>query len=596
MATASVILIAGGLACAVLAAIPFDVIQPLGRHIRRADDLTPERHRRLVQVSVAFALFGMTAGVLLWRRRNDAAASLRSLLRDFGTALRRAPAAMRSWGLCVWALITLGIGLRAMHLNDSMAYDEAYTFNNLARQSLIVGIADYNSTNNHLLNTLLMHCSWRLFGDAEWALRLPVFVIGGLLLPLLWIWSSRWVGRPIAAVTLALAAVSPFLITYSTDARGYIMVTAAAIALDDAAARWFDPKASRSLAWLQSVLAAALGLCAMPIGLYAIASVAAWVIARTAFRLDRHHVVGFGMPPTQGADAPRSPVSVLGEAISASRWPLLTGLLVFCLIVGGMYSPAYVFRGSRAMHDPILQPVSVVAQTKAQWQSLAGAWEWWTTGVPPAWAWTIGLVLGVVCFRSTWADRVRWLALPASMLVLHLAGQVAPPPRVFIVLLPWIALLTAAGWVTGVSSRGRYASRASLILATIVAIGGTVYAATHPVLIFPKERASFRSVREAMVELKGRIEKEPNRKHRLIAPLPCDLPSIFYRDRESIPVEINGQPAADEVVWLLAREGETPEDVLRTPLIDLPDVAAGRAPFEPVAKLETLDLFRSPPP
>jgi hypothetical protein len=235
-----------------------------------------------------------------------------------------------------------------------------------------------------------------------------------------------------------------------------------------------------------------------------------------------------------------------------------------------------------------------MAQTKAQWQGFVGAWEWWTTGFPPGWAWGVGLVLGAVFYRSTWADRVRWLALPMSMLVLHLVGQVAPPPRVFIVLLPWIALLVAAGWVTGISSRGRYARTASLVLATIVGIGGTAYSVTHPVLIFPKERASFRSVREAMVELKGRIAAEAGGKHRLFAPLPCDLPSIFYRDRESIPVEINGKPAAEEVVWLLAREGETPEDVLKTPLIDLPEVAAGRAPFEQVAKFRTLYLFRSP--
>jgi len=581
----AVMLIAGGLACAVLAAVPLHVLQPLGQHIRRADDVTPERHHRLVHVCLAAAALGITSGVLLWRRRNPAAEWLLQLENDFTRAASEAPAAARSWGLMVWGLVLLGIALRAMHLNDSMAYDEAYTFHNLASQSLVVGIADYTSTNNHLLNTLLMHVSWRMFGDAEWALRLPVFLIGVLFLPLVWIWSSRWLGRPVGTVTLALAAVSPFLITYSTDARGYIMVTAAALALDDAMARFFATRASRPLAWVQAVLAAALGLCAMPIMLYALVAVGGWVVLRM--------VLGLTDPVKFEVEAARSPASL--EKPGFWVWRVVAGALLFCGIVGAMYAPAYVFRGNRAMRDQILKPIPLAEQPQAQWQSLAGAWDWWTTGFPPAWTWLAGIVLGVLLFRWTRADRVRWLALPVSMIVLHLLGHVAPPPRVYIILLPFVALLAAAGWVTGVSSRGRYSRIAAPILAAIVAIGGTAYDLTHPVLIFPRERASFRSVREAMAALKVRTATEPGLRHRLIAPLPCDLPAIFYRDREGIDVEINGAPQPGEVVWLLGREGETPEEVLRTPLIDLPELAAQRPPFREAARLETLTLYRSAP-
>jgi len=304
-------------------------------------------------------------------------------------------------------------------------------------------------------------------------------------------------------------------------------------------------------------------------------------------RLDRPAIVGVGVS--------RSTASLEKPGFDAFRWPLISGGLLFCLIVGAMYAPAYIFRGRAAMHDQILKPVTLVEQASAQWQGLLGAWEWWTTGFPPAWVWGTGLVLGALLFRSTWADRVRWLALPVSMLGLHLVGQVAPPPRVFIILLPSIAMLAAAGWGVGASSRGRYADRVCGILAAIVAIGGTAYAFTHPVLIYPQERTSFRSVREAMLDLKPRIAADAAHSHRLIAPLPCDLPSIFYRDREGITVQVNGAPHANEVVWLLSRHGETPEDVLKTPLVNLPNVAGQRAPFEEVAKLETLILYRSAP-
>ncbi|WP_145030228.1 glycosyltransferase family 39 protein [Caulifigura coniformis] len=598
VAIVAVALITAAVACALLAAVPFDVIRPLGGAIRRVEDVTAERHARMIQVCLAYATGCGLSAVLLWRRRKEAAHWIAEAAQEFAAAVGRLPATLGSWGILVWVLFALGLGLRGMHLNDSMAYDESYTFNNLARQSLIVGIADYNSTNNHLLNTLLMHFSWRVFGDAEWALRLPVFVVGTLLLPLLWIWGSRWAGRPTAIVALALAAVSPLLTTYSADARGYILVTAAVLALDDAASRLFESGASKRLAWLQIVLAASFGLCAMPIMLYALVSVAGWVTVRTLFRLDRPVAPGVyrgDLEPSPSRGKPSVAASVFGNALMTHRWPLIAGGLTFCLIVGTMYAPAYIFRGGSAMRDKILEPISLANQLAAQWSSLRGGWEWCTAGFPPGWAWMTGVILGVLFFRSTGADRIRWLALPVSMLLLHLLGQVAPPPRVYIILLPFAALLASAGWVATLSRRKQHVALAGVILACIVAIGGTVYAATHPVLIFPAERTSFVSTRESMLELKSQIAADSSHPHRLIAPLPCDLPSIYYRDREHIPVEINGTPKPDDVLWLLARHGESPSQVLTSPLINLPNEEAHRPPFEKVATFRTLVLYRSPP-
>jgi len=591
-------LIAAAVICAAVAAIPFDVIQPLGRAIRRVEDVTAERHARMIQVCLAYAAGCGLGGVLLWRRRTQAAGWLVEATRDSSDALGRLPAALRSWGILVWVLFAVGVALRGMHLNDSMAYDESYTFNNLARQSLVVGIADYNSTNNHLLNTMLMHVSWKLFGEAEWALRLPVFLVGSLLLALVWIWGSRWVGRPTAIVAVALAAVSPLLITYSTDARGYILVTFAVLALDDAASRLFDTRSSKPLAWLQIVLAAALGLCAMPIMLYALVSVTGWTIVRIAFQLDRTAAPGVHpdeLEPAPSRWKPSVAASVLNNSLKMNRWSLIAGGLAFCLIVGTMYAPAYIFRGASAMRDRILEPIPLANQFTAQWSSFRGGWEWWTTGFPPSWAWMTGVVLGLLFFRSTGADRVRWLALPISMLLLHLVGQVAPPPRVYIILLPFAALLASAGWVATLSRRNQQAAVAGAVLSCIVAIGGTVYAVTHPVLIYPAERTSFVSTREALQELKSRIAADRSHAHRLIAPLPCDLPSIFYREREHIPVEINGTPKPDEVLWLLARHDESPSQVLASPLINLPNEEAHRPPFEKVATFRTLDLYHSAP-
>ncbi len=581
-----------------VAAVPFSVLRPLGELVRRVDDVTPDRHARLIHVCLALAAWNAAAGALLWRRRNEAAGWLSQLTVDARSAWSRLPGAIADGGWAPWIVAAIGVALRAMHLNDSMAYDESYTFVNLARQPVYVGIADYTSTNNHLLNTLLMHGSWRFFGDAEWALRLPVFVVGSLFPLLVWVWAKRWLGKPIGLIAMALVAVSPFLVTYSTDARGYMLVAFAAIALDDAAARLFDPRSSRPLAMLQLVLAAALGLCAMPIMLYALVAVAGWMLLWSGYEM--------GSELATGMRAARTPASLekpgffaaaarVRSSLAHNRWPLLAGLLAFCGIVGLMYAPAYIFRGTRAMQDQILEKVSLADQARAQWDSLRGAWDWWTTGFPPAWAWGLGLSLAVLFFRSTRADRIRWAALPVSMLMLHLVGQVAPPPRVYILVLPHVAVAAAAGWIALASRRGPGAAAAGIALSAGVLIGGSVYAMTHPVLIYPAERTSFVSVREALLELKRRLALDTQHPHRLIAPLPCDLPSVFYREREGIAVEVNGEPRPGEVVWLLTRHGETPDEVLRSPLIQLPDLTGQRPPFEQVATFQTLILHRSPP-
>lgn len=78
------------------------------------------------------------------------------------------------------------------------------------------------------LHTLAVHASWRAFGDAEWALRLPAAVAGVLTVPAMaWV-AARWLGRETAAPAAWLAAFSPFLVRYAQESRGYAWVMLAA--------------------------------------------------------------------------------------------------------------------------------------------------------------------------------------------------------------------------------------------------------------------------------------------------------------------------------------------------------------------------------
>jgi uncharacterized membrane protein len=78
------------------------------------------------------------------------------------------------------------------------------------------------SANNHLLNTWLMKCSVNLFGESEFALRLPnvlaagvYFFASGALLEKLF--EKRW---QIVLAFLVLT-LNPFILDFFCVARGY---------------------------------------------------------------------------------------------------------------------------------------------------------------------------------------------------------------------------------------------------------------------------------------------------------------------------------------------------------------------------------------
>ncbi|HSG68999.1 MAG TPA: hypothetical protein VLA12_01215, partial [Planctomycetaceae bacterium] len=84
--------------------------------------------------------------------------------------------------------------------------------------------------------------------------------------------------------------------------------------------------------------------------------------------------------------------------------------------------------------------------------------------------------------------------------------------------------------------------------------------------------------------------------HRLFAPLPCDVPSIYYMDKLGFRIPVNGEPLPSEALWLLTRPEQTPADTLSTPLIGLSDQLDNLGPWEVVARFDTLVLSRSTRP
>jgi len=550
--------------------------------VRRADDVTAERVFRLRGVGVCLgAGFGILA-IYAWRRRDVLIRSLgqaRQELRDF-------PAEAAPWWdslsisnrISYLLIVATGAALRLNYLNTPMAYDEAYSFTNFARRPLIEALSDYNNTNNHLLNTFFMHVMYRLFGQQEWALRLPVLIAGVVLVIVSFPWARARIGAAPALVATALLAGSPMMIDYSVNARGYTFLALFAMLLDACFLRIALANAvgPRAATWFSAGMCIWLGFFAMPTFFHPLAGLVVW------FAQDGRR----------------------------ARWPRLLPLIV-CLAGAGLavvctYAPAFVFRGALAWQNDFVQPLPL-AKWAAEFPTAVwgGIERWIAGGVPGA----IVIVLawgGIVAWiRRSFDDHasLTWggLAITSMLLVpLVLMGlqRVAPPPRLFFFQAPWFYLLAATGFGYAVGLLQRLKAPvpgdgAMRFAAYAALAAGVWFAFENPILREPHQREFGIGSVPAALQRAAVLTRDDGGPTRLYAPLPCDHPAIFYSSKFQAPVEINGPPRAGERLFLLARPGDKPAATLRDVVVRQEDLIAAIPEWRIVAEFAELTLWEA---
>lgn len=603
--------------------VPLSWLRPLGDLVRRPGDVTPERYTRYLHVCWTFALGCLLLGWAARRGRLPLARFLDQLLRDIRACVSRqhsvrAPRLLRKESgarglrradIVLLALVILvGIAVRLAFLHRPVAYDEAYSFVNFARRPWYEAVSDYNSTNNHLFNTLLMHWSYRIWGQQEWALRLGPCVFGVLLLLCCYLWGNSRLGRGPALLTTALAAASPLLISYSVNARGYIYVAACAVLLDWLLEELHQGRPRPALRWCGAWLATVVGLWAMPIMVYPLAGIVGWFVLVpliepvTRFRPPGVTIAARAAARWPGADRSDAPVSstlehaALGPGHPVGCRARLRRMLLFlglaALATMALYAPAYIFRGVLAFQHPFVLPVGfgeVLRTTPTAWWDAVG---WWTAGAIPKSIWLAAFVVGTASLIRQ-RDRLLMLGFPfVATAGMMLAQQVAPPPRIFLVLAPWFYLLTAQGlavaaqWVL----RSPWASR--LITVGILMAAGW-YAALNPLLFNAPDRRLYADVEDVVLSVGRERNRRPDEPIRLIVPLPCDLPAIYYLLQHDTPIPVNGVPLPEETVWLVSPVGHSPDDTLRAGNVNLAGWSNRLSPWRKQQDFQQLTLWVS---
>jgi uncharacterized membrane protein len=313
-----------------------------------------------------------------------------------------------------------------MDINQSIAYDEAYTFIHFASRAFKHILADYSAPNNHIFHTILVGIVYRLFGGQPWALRLPAFTAGILMIPAMYITARRFFSSSQSLAASALIAVTHSFINYSVNARGYTLLFLLTLLLTNFAGILVTRQSKAAL--IAFVLTAALGFYTIPIFLYPMAGISLWVfgtylVAREPWQSKYHKLAVF-----------------LGIC-------LLSVLLTILL-----YSPVIIFGSglSSLVGNEIVKPLNWSTFLENLDPRMLKAWNKWMMGVNP----TIenlfsgGFLLSLLLYRKVSDQKLPlqiFLALGAASLVV--LQRVTPLPRIWLYLEVFYLMFAAAGLV-----------------------------------------------------------------------------------------------------------------------------------------------------
>jgi 4-amino-4-deoxy-L-arabinose transferase-like glycosyltransferase len=324
-------------------------------------------------------------------------------------------------------LITLiGFSLRIIDLNQSIAYDEAYTFIHFASREFKHILADYSAPNNHIFHTILVGIAYRLFGGQAWVLRLPAFFAGLLMIPAMYIAARRFFSAHQSLAAAGLAAITPLFVNYSVNGRGYTMLVLFALLLANFAGILVTRQSKPAL--IAFILTAALGFYTIPIFLYPMAGISLWVVATYLFAKESWQ------------NKRRKLGLFLGACLTA-------GFLTFVL-----YSPVIFFGSglSSIIGNEIVKSLSWSTFLENLDPRIIKAWNKWMIGISPVVEYLFlgGFVVSLLFYRKVSNQKLPLqVFLALAVVVLLTLQRVSPLPRLWIYLEAFYLMFVAAGLI-----------------------------------------------------------------------------------------------------------------------------------------------------
>jgi hypothetical protein len=452
--------------------------------------------------------------------------------------------------VAVLVIMMLAVIYRLEHIYSSLHHDEAYTYVAFAR-SLFAAIADYHLPNNHVFHSILVYFSTKIFGIQPWAVRLPAFTAGVLLVPAAYWLAKRLYDRWTALGAALLVAWFPPLIAYSNNARGYTILalfTLLTLALGD-----IVRKEKNLFVWGLISLLSALGLYTVPVMLFPFGVLFVWLFLENQVE---------GVAVSGQSNGP-GPYRTKWEFI----WHWLAAGLGAAVLTLLFYTPILVFTGPQELFaNGYVAPLPWAELLETLSHRFAETWAEWTFRVPLtvlllfAAGWTLSLLF----HRRLSTTRVP-LQLAALLWIIGLLILQRPDAwtKVWVFLQPLILIWAAAG-ILGLLQKVHLKLALGLSVAVIVfglALFGGIWQAARIVPQLPGLWAARGDEENAVLFVQSQLQESDL----IVVAPPDDAPVWYYSELHGIPsVRFDLRKLAFERALVLVDpvEGQTPASVV----------------------------------
>ena len=358
----------------------------------------------------------------------EARATLGSAMEPERTAAEEKTAPPRSVLAEIPQIISVGIltliggGLRLAFLFQPPRYDEMTTFFAYACNSAPMALTKNNPPCNPLFHSLLVNASSRIFGDVEWAIRLPAFIAGVLLIPLTYLVFRKLYNKWVGMIAAMLVTPSSILIAYSTNARGLMLQAAFFLVLILLAIRVKQRKSTWG--WAGIVAVGTLSFFTLPTTLYFFGAVVLWLA-----------------------------ISAFLDDIKENRKTFLLKLSASVVITGVfsavLYIPVIVRSGLESVtSNPMVKSLPFDYFLRGSARLLRDTWNSWNLDVPLVIGvvLVLGLLVAIVFHKRIAKDRVDLaLVIIAWCLLVTVFLRSVADERHWIPLLPIFFGFSAAG-------------------------------------------------------------------------------------------------------------------------------------------------------
>ena len=443
----------------------------------------------------------------------------------------------------IWLFLALviGAGLRGYFLFQPMRYDEAYTFLNFVNQDLS-HLFFYPLPNNHVLHSILAKASTLIWGVHPASIRMTAFLAGVGLIPLIFC-LCRTLKQSGVFASIS-AAVFPYLILYSTNARGYSLLVFLTLGLALIGAQTAK-KISVSGAMIFSSIAA-LGMFTIPSMLFPIASIYCWLACLLIIMGHPHKTILYKF--------------VIPSGLMTIAFTIILYTPVIFVSNGIESIVANRFVQSQPWQEFLSQICSHFQETFSDF----------SRDIPKTILLT-GIMLVIIGIYSSVKKR-EWailLILPSILfasIIVFLAKHKIPFPRTWIYVIPFILLVADSGFTYIIEKVQHKIQLFSKVTAFIVgAVIAVSLISTNKITNYP-DTGTFPEAQIVAKYLKSVMTTND----RIVVRVPADWPTYFYLWYYGVPeFKTETNPESRKEFFIVQKSRCSIMDMTDKPVINL---------------------------